>query len=33
VLGDRLDANEREALMAEGAAMTEEDACRLALAN
>ena len=33
VLGDRLDANKRAALMAEGASMTEEDACRLALAN
>ena len=33
VLGDRLDADARAALMAEGAALTEEDACRLALAG
>jgi len=33
VLGDRLDANERAQRMAEGATMTEEDACRLALAG
>jgi predicted ATPase/DNA-binding winged helix-turn-helix (wHTH) protein len=33
VLGDRLDTNERAALMAEGATMSEEDACQLALAS
>jgi len=33
VLGSRLDTNERADLMAEGAAMKEEDACRLALAG
>jgi tetratricopeptide (TPR) repeat protein len=31
LLYDRLDANERANLMAEGAPMTEDDACRLAL--
>lgn len=33
VLGDRLDANDRADLMPQGTAMTEEDACRLALAG
>jgi len=33
ILDDRLDLNEREALMAEGATLTEEDACRLALSS
>ena len=33
LLHDRLDANERAELMAEGATLTEEDACRLALAG
>lgn len=33
LLSDRLDANETTRLMAEGATMTEEDACRLALAS
>lgn len=33
LLHDRLDANERAALMAQGATMTEHDACRLALAG
>jgi hypothetical protein len=33
VLCDRLDADERAKLLAEGATMTEEDACRLALAS
>lgn len=33
LLHERLDANERAQLMAEGATMTEEDACRLALAS
>jgi tetratricopeptide (TPR) repeat protein len=33
VLADRLDANERAVLMGEGAMMSEEDACRLALAG
>jgi predicted ATPase/DNA-binding winged helix-turn-helix (wHTH) protein len=33
LLRDRLDGNERAQLMAEGATMTEENACRLALAN
>jgi hypothetical protein len=33
LLHDTLDANERAKLMVEGATMTEEDACRLALAG
>ena len=33
VLGDRLDTERRAALVAEGARMSEEDACRLALAG
>jgi tetratricopeptide (TPR) repeat protein len=33
VLADRLNANERAVLMGEGAMMSEEDACRLALAG
>lgn len=33
ILADRLDANERALLMGEGAMMSEEDACRLALAS
>jgi len=33
LLHDRLAANERVGLMAEGASMTEQDACRLALAS
>jgi predicted ATPase/DNA-binding winged helix-turn-helix (wHTH) protein len=33
VLGDRLDTKERAALVTEGATMSEEDACRLALAG
>jgi predicted ATPase/DNA-binding winged helix-turn-helix (wHTH) protein len=33
LLHDRLDTNERAKLIAEGATMTEEDACRLALAS
>jgi non-specific serine/threonine protein kinase len=33
VLGERLDTERRAALMAEGATMSEEDACRLALAS
>jgi predicted ATPase/DNA-binding winged helix-turn-helix (wHTH) protein len=33
LLADQLDANERAVLMGEGATMSEEDACRLALAS
>ena len=33
LLHEQLDAGERDRLMAEGATMTEEDACRLALVS